>query len=59
MELIFGILVFLLAAGGLGLGLALGRGPARGSCGGVSCVAGDACAACPRRRRSDAGTDAP
>jgi hypothetical protein len=59
MEMIFAPLVFLLAAGGLGLGLALGRGPARGSCGGASCVAGDACAACPRRRRaaSDAGKD--
>lgn len=58
MELIFGTLVFVLAAGGLGLGLALGRGPARGSCGGVSCVAGDACAACPRKRASDDRTDA-
>ena len=57
MELIFGTLVFVLAAGGLGLGLALGRGPARGSCGGLSCVAGDACAACPRKRRAGAGTE--
>lgn len=53
MELIFGTLVFVLAAGGLGLGLVLGRGPLRGSCGGVDCVAGDACAACPRTRRTD------
>jgi hypothetical protein len=55
MELIFGTLVFLLAAGGIGLGLALGRGPARGSCGGLSCVAGDACAGCPRRVRDADG----
>ena len=49
MEVIAALIVFLLAAGGLGLGLALGRGPAR-SCGGVQCAAGGACAACPRRR---------
>lgn len=59
MELVFAILVFVLAAGGLGLGLALGRGPVRGSCGGASCVAGDACAACPRRHRAEAGEDRP
>lgn len=58
MELIVGTGIFLLAAGGLGLGLALGRGPIRGSCGGAACEAGDACAACPRttRRRPE---DAP
>lgn len=41
--------VFLLAAGGLALGLVAGRGPPKGSCGGVSC---DACRTCPRRRRA-------
>lgn len=56
MELILGTLVFLLAAGGLAVGLALGRGPVRGSCGGASCMAGDACAACPRRNRDREGT---
>ncbi|MBF9029025.1 hypothetical protein HKCCE3408_01340 [Rhodobacterales bacterium HKCCE3408] len=49
MEVIFALGIFLLAAGGLGLGLMLGRAPLRGSCGGDSCMAGDACAACPRR----------
>jgi hypothetical protein len=53
MELILGTLVFCLAAGGLGVGLLLGRGPARASCGGADCVAGEACAACPRRRAAE------
>ncbi len=57
MELIFAILVFVLAVAGLGLGLAFGRGPLRGSCGGASCMAGAACAACPRRRRAEHGED--
>ncbi|MDG4647322.1 hypothetical protein P6F26_02610 [Roseibacterium sp. SDUM158017] len=57
MEMILATLVFVLAAGGLGLGLALGRGPVRGSCGGASCMAGDACAACPRKRQADAERD--
>ncbi|MHA6326827.1 hypothetical protein [Roseivivax sp. CAU 1753] len=57
MELIFAPIVFLLAAAGLGLGLALGRGPVRGSCGGPSCLAGDACGACPRKARRDTGKD--
>jgi len=50
MELLIAIPVVLLAVGGLALGLALGRGPIKGSCGGITCVAGGACAACPRRR---------
>lgn len=55
MEVIFGIGIFGLAALGLGLGLAFGRGPVKGSCGGVSCMAGEGCAACPRKRGDGEG----
>lgn len=49
-EVLFAVLIFVLAAGGLGLGLALGGRPPR-SCGSQSCAAGTACAGCPRRAR--------
>jgi hypothetical protein len=55
MEVIFGIGIFGLAALGLGLGLAFGRGPVKGSCGGASCMAGAGCAACPRKRGDGEG----
>ena len=42
------VMVILLAMGGLGIGVALGRAPLRGSCGGLSCAG--ACSACPKRR---------
>ena len=48
MEIVFAILIFGLAAGGLALGLVFGRAPVR-SCGGASCAAGGACADCPRK----------
>ncbi|MGR3322946.1 MAG: hypothetical protein ACU0DK_13550 [Pseudooceanicola sp.] len=51
MEMLIAIPIVLLAAGGLALGLAFGRGPIRGSCGGAACSAG--CAGCPRRRKAD------
>ncbi|SLN25969.1 hypothetical protein [Roseisalinus antarcticus] len=54
MEILFAILIFLLAACGIGLGLALGRGPVRGSCGGLSCVPGAACGGCARGRARSA-----
>lgn len=50
MEILFGIAVFVLAAGGLGAGVALGRRPVATSCGGMDCVPGAACADCPQRR---------
>ncbi len=55
MELLIAPLIVLLAAGGLGLGLVLGRGPLRGSCGGPDCLAGDACGVCPKRRAREDG----
>lgn len=42
--------ITLLALAGLGIGLAFGRRPLAGSCGGLSCVPGAECAACPRHR---------
>ncbi|PTW99417.1 (Na+)-NQR maturation NqrM [Pararhodobacter aggregans] len=49
MELLLGIAVVLLAAGGLALGLAFGRGPVKGSCGGMACLKDVACEGCPHR----------
>jgi hypothetical protein len=51
MEILFAIVIVSLAAGGLGLGLALGRGPARTSCGAADRMAIGRCAECPLRRR--------
>lgn len=41
----------LLAVAGLSIGAILGRAPIKGSCGGVSCIPGADCAACPKRDR--------
>ncbi|WP_158514964.1 hypothetical protein [Nioella nitratireducens] len=49
-EFLFTIIVFALAAGGIGIGLALGRGPAKTSCGASACQSGLSCAACPHRK---------
>jgi hypothetical protein len=51
MEFLFAILIISLAAGGIGLGLALGRGPARTSCGAADGLHVDRCEDCPLRRR--------
>ncbi|WP_342071477.1 hypothetical protein [Yoonia algicola] len=51
MEALFAIVIVSLAAGGIGLGLALGRGPARTSCGAADRLAVGRCADCPLRRR--------
>ncbi|MEJ6394597.1 hypothetical protein V8J82_15120 [Gymnodinialimonas sp. 2305UL16-5] len=49
-EILFAIAVFALAAGGLGLGLAFGRGPVRTSCGAADRLVHARCADCPLRR---------
>jgi len=41
----------LLAFAGLSLGVILGRAPIKGSCGGLSCIAGADCAACPNNSK--------
>ena len=49
MEFILTIAIFLLAAGGLALGLALGRGPAQTSCDGLACLKSASCSHCPNK----------
>lgn len=48
-SIFLAIIVFCLAFGGLALGLIWGREPIKGSCGGLACIPGTDCAACPRR----------
>ncbi|PRY81919.1 hypothetical protein CLV76_101459 [Marivita geojedonensis] len=50
-EVLFAIAIVTLAAGGIGVGLALGRGPARTSCGAADQLSVGRCADCPLRRR--------
>ncbi|MHA6265844.1 hypothetical protein [uncultured Aliiroseovarius sp.] len=54
MEILFAIAIFGLAAAGLGLGLTLGRGPVRTSCGASAGLREGRCADCPLRRIADA-----
>jgi len=49
MEILFAIAIFGLAAGGLGLGLTLGRGPVKTSCGAAAGLH-ERCSDCPLRR---------
>ncbi|MCA8869262.1 MAG: hypothetical protein KDA67_11475 [Rhodobacteraceae bacterium] len=49
MEILLVLIIFFLAIGGLALGLMLGRGPLRGSCGGMSCIKNITCEGCPNR----------
>ncbi|MDH5452134.1 MAG: hypothetical protein OEY05_10495 [Paracoccaceae bacterium] len=42
--------ITLLALAGLGIGLVFGRNPPAGSCGGLTCIPGTTCAACPRHQ---------
>ncbi|WP_377506957.1 hypothetical protein [Octadecabacter sp. R77987] len=55
MEILFAILVFGLAAVGLGLGLTLGRGPVKTSCGATAGLRKDRCEDCPLRRIAGEG----
>lgn len=51
MEVIFAVVIVILAALGLGLGLLLGRGPALTSCSAAANRPEGRCADCPLRRR--------
>lgn len=42
--------LMVLSIAGLALGLLFGRGPIKGSCGGLACVEGADCEACGRRK---------
>ena len=44
--------LILLAFAGLSLGVIFGRAPIKGSCGGLACIPGTDCAACPNRAKS-------
>ncbi|NND19858.1 MAG: hypothetical protein HKN98_14890 [Silicimonas sp.] len=50
METLFAVTIVALAASGIGLGLAFGRGPARTSCGAAEGLATGRCEDCPLRR---------
>lgn len=49
MEVVFAIVIFVLAAGGMALGVIFGRRPIAGSCGGIECIPGARCSDCPNR----------
>lgn len=51
-TLILAFAIILLAMGGLAIGSMFGRAPIKGSCGGLSCIKGADCAACPNRKES-------
>ena len=59
MEALLAIAITLLAAAGLGLGLLLGRGPVRTSCGATDRLPEDRCEDCPLRRRPTAEPGSP
>ena len=42
--------IFLLAVGGLAVGVIFGRPPLKGSCGGLACIKGTSCGACKAKR---------
>lgn len=50
MEILLALGITLLAVLGLGLGSLLGRGPVKGSCGGMACIKDIACEGCPNRQ---------
>jgi hypothetical protein len=54
MELLISVVIFGLAAVGLGLGLTFGRGPVRTSCGATAGLDKDRCLDCPLRRQTAA-----
>ncbi|WP_281858415.1 hypothetical protein [Litoreibacter halocynthiae] len=57
-ELLISIVIFGLAAVGLGLGLTFGRGPVRTSCGATAGLKKDRCLDCPMRHHTAAeGTE--
>ena len=46
-EIVMGVVIFLLAALGLGIGLLLTGRPPQTACGGMACQKGGRCAGCP------------
>lgn len=56
-KLILATAIVTLAAGGIAIGLALGRGPVRTSCAAAGRLAVGRCADCPLRRRGELKVD--
>lgn len=54
MQIVLAFAVFLLAFGGLAIGVMAGRAPIKGSCGGADCIKGIDCAACTRKSEGEA-----
>ncbi|MGO4906768.1 hypothetical protein ACEN2J_00400 [Pseudorhodobacter sp. W20_MBD10_FR17] len=50
MEILLALGIILLAVLGLALGSLFGRGPVKGSCGGMACIKDIACEGCPNRK---------
>ena len=46
---ILSLAIILLAISGLAVGILFGRPPIKGSCGGLACITGADCSACPKR----------
>ena len=44
--------IFLLAIGGLAVGVLFGRPPIKGSCGGLNCITGVDCGGCRAARKA-------
>ena len=55
METVFlAVIVVCLSVLGLAAGAIMGRGPVKGSCGGLACIKGVDCAACAKRGQGSA-----
>jgi hypothetical protein len=59
MEVVLAVTIFALAAAGLGLGHAWGRGAPKTSCGAAECLPWGRCEECPMRARETSGETRP
>lgn len=53
-TILLAFVISLLAIAGLAVGVIAGRGPIRGSCGGLGCHKGISCGVCKAKRRKGA-----
>jgi hypothetical protein len=56
MTFLLAFCLVLLAFAGLSLAVIFGRAPIKGSCGGLACIPGTDCAACPNHSSADKPT---
>lgn len=54
MQIVLTLAIFLLAFGGLALGVMAGRAPIKGSCGGLNCLKNIECRACNKKSGGEA-----